>query len=119
MRNNFGLFGSFRRARWLLKRFHGLTAASGRIVAVSTNPYQTEEPLHLAYHERNRGRGRMGGQVRIRARHQTRKTPWFDYLLVSQEEMERIVDGTGWRIAQVIPTPGSVYTAVLEKTDSK
>jgi hypothetical protein len=23
---------------------------------------------------------------------------WFDYLLVSQDEMENIVEGTGWRI---------------------
>ena len=115
MGNNFGLFGSFARARWLLRRFHGLTSAGGRIVAVTPDPYQTNNPAHLAYHERNRKRGRMGGQIRMRVRHQTYKTPWFDYLFVSQAELKEIVSGTGWHIAHILPSEGPVYALVLEK----
>jgi len=35
--NNFGLFGNPRRARWLLRRLHGLTSPTARIVAESSS----------------------------------------------------------------------------------
>ena len=113
--NNFGLFGSFRRARWLLRRFHGITSTDARIVAESRDPYQTDAPEHLAYHKRNRRRGRMGGQIRLRVRYRAYKTPWFDYLLVSHDEMQVILGGTGWRVRRFIAPEGSAYVAVIEK----
>jgi hypothetical protein len=42
-------------------------------------------------------------------------TPFFDYLLVSPREMRTIVAGTGWRVAHLVSSKGSVYVAVLEK----
>ena len=113
--NNFGLFGGFRRARWLLRRFHGMTSPRARIIAESNDPYQTDLPHHKAYHERNRRRGRMGGQVRIRVRYLTLATPWFDYLLVSKAEMAEILAGTGWRVSRFFDSDRSPYVAVIEK----
>jgi SAM-dependent methyltransferase len=115
MGNNFGLFGSFARARWLLRRFHRLTSANGRIVAVTLDPYQTDNPAHLTYHQRNRKRGRMGGQIRIRERHGESKTPWFDYLFVSQSELKDILAGTGWHVAQILLSDGPIYAMLVEK----
>ncbi len=117
--NNFGLFGSPARARKLLRRLHKMTSEHARILGETMDPYDTKEPDHLAYHERNRKRGRAGGQVRIRARHRRLKTPWFDYLYVSQDEMRAIVDGTGWNVARTIPGDGPQYVAVLEKDSTK
>ncbi|MHC4562683.1 MAG: class I SAM-dependent methyltransferase [Planctomycetota bacterium] len=37
--NNFGLVGSFNRARWLLRRFHNMTIDDARILAESNDPY--------------------------------------------------------------------------------
>ena len=113
--NNFGLFGNFKRARWLLRRFSGVMKEGGRIIAESTDPYRTDEPVHLAYHKRNLRRGRMAGQLRLRIRYLTYATPWFDYLLASQEEMHAIVEGTGWRIARIFDSEGPQYVAVIEK----
>ncbi len=113
--NNFGLFESFKRARWLLRRFYNMTNPGARIIAESNDPYQTTVPGHLAYHRANKRRGRMGGQVRIRIRHQEYATPWFDYLMVSKDEMGEIVDGTGWKISRFFDSKGSAYIAVLEK----
>lgn len=115
MGNNFGLLANCKRAKWLLRRFHGLTRDGGRIVAESNDPYQTHVAEHLAYHKRNRRRGRMSGQLRIRIRYRGYATPWFDYLLVSQDEMRDIVSGTGWRVGRVLESGGSVYIAVIEK----
>lgn len=116
--NNFGLFGSPQRARWLLRRLKRLTSERGRIVAHSIDPYATTDPVHLRYHNINRRRGRMPGQLRIRVRYKNYTTPWFDYLIVSPEEMLEIVKGTGWHIQRVIEhrSPGMhPYIAIIDK----
>jgi SAM-dependent methyltransferase len=114
--NNFGLMGSRKRARWLLRRFKKITASDARILATSGDPYRTSEPEDLAYHRFNRKRGRMAGQLRLRVRHRTYATPWFDYLIVSPEEIRDILVGTGWRIARIFDSGIFRYTAVIEKT---
>ena len=67
--NNFGLFGSPAKSRRLLRRLLHLTTPAARIVASSLDPYQTDDPAHVAYQERNRSRKRMSGQLRIRVRY--------------------------------------------------
>jgi SAM-dependent methyltransferase len=113
--NNFGLFGSATKARRMLRRLHRLTNDGARIVAESRGVYETKDPEHLAYHERNRRRGRMAGQLRIRIRHRSYATPWFDYLIVSREEMKGLVADTGWRVARFLEGEEGVYAAVIEK----
>jgi SAM-dependent methyltransferase len=112
--NNFGLMGSRRRAPWLLRRFKSIVNDGARILAESVNPYTTDNPAHLAYHERNRRRGRMGGQLRIRIRYHEYATPWFDYLLSSPEEMAELAEAGGWRLSRVIDEGDVVYVGVLE-----
>ncbi len=114
--NNFGLFGDERRARWLLRRFVRMTSRRGRILAESLDPHQSDDPQHLAYHRRNRARGRLAGQVRLRVRYKTFKTPYFDYLLVSRREMRAILERTGWAVERFLDGVGPTYVAVLGKT---
>jgi SAM-dependent methyltransferase len=116
MGNNFGLFGGFKKAKRLLKHLHVITSADGQIIAEAVDPYQTNEELHLAYQRRNRAQGRMSGQLRIRIRHQNIVGAWFDYMLVSQQEMKDILAGTGWGIKSILPDKGPGYTVVIAKT---
>lgn len=110
--NNFGLFGSPSKAKRLLRRLRPL---ADRIVAASNDPYATDDPAHLAYQERNRRRGRMAGELRLRVRYRDLVGPWFDYLIVSPEEMATILEGTDWRIHRLVEESGSgYYVAVLE-----
>ena len=113
--NNFGLMGSFQRARWLLRRFHRLTTDRGRIIAASTVPYDTDIPEHKWYHRYNRRRGRMGGQLRLRVRYKKYATPFFDYLLVSKAELDSILHGTGWKVTRYIESGSAPYIAVIDK----
>ena len=115
MGGGFGLMGSFKRARWLLKRFNSITSAEGRIIAQTRDPYKTDDPDHLAYHEFNRRRGRMGGQVRFKVRYKKYATPWIDWLHASVEEMKEIVDDTGWKIDKILPCDAGAYVAVITK----
>ena len=114
--NNFGLFGSFAKARALLRRFYGLTSQTACIIAECLDPYDTSNPKHLSYHRMNRARGRMPGQLRLRARYQDYATPWFDYLFVSRQEMTKILNGTGWRISKTVAGRGPTYVAMIHKT---
>ena len=36
---------------------------TAKIIAETLDPSQTQEPCHLAYHQFNRDRGRMAGQL--------------------------------------------------------
>jgi len=45
--------------------------------------------------------------------------PWFDYLLVSKEEMAMILRNTNWRIKKFIDGNGGVYIAIIEKKSLK
>lgn len=109
--NNFGLFGSPSKARRLLRRLRPL---ADRIVAASIDPHATEDPAHLAYQERNRRRGRMAGQLRLRVRYRDLIGPWFDYLFVSPDEMASILEGTQWRITRLLQSGSAYYVAILE-----
>jgi len=116
--NNFGLFESFDKAKRLLKRFHRITSEKARIIAESLDPYKTTEPDHLEYHKCNIKRGRMCGQVRLRVRYKKYATPWFDYVLVSEDEMKHILKGTGWQVKGFLDSDDPMYVAIIEKEGS-
>ncbi|HKU55610.1 MAG TPA: hypothetical protein VJP41_01165, partial [Gaiellaceae bacterium] len=103
--------GSPSKARRLLRRLRPL---ADRIVAASIDPHATEDPAHLAYQERNRRRGRMAGQLRLRVRYRDLIGPWFDYLFVSPDEMTSILEGTQWRITRLLQSGSAYYVAILE-----
>jgi SAM-dependent methyltransferase len=113
--NNFGLFESRRGAVRRLRRLSRVTTPAARILASSRDPYKTADPIHLAYHRRNRARGRMGGQLQLRVRHRKSATPWFDYLLVSPAEMEQLAAEGGWRVTRTLGDGEQYYVGVLEK----
>lgn len=115
MGNNFGLFGSFKLAQTLLKKLHRLTSPDALIIAMTRDPYATKDPAHAAYHKLNRKRGRMGGQLRIRVRFKGAIGSWFDYLLVSKDELKTILKNTGWRVERYLDGYDGLYVMVLSK----
>jgi SAM-dependent methyltransferase len=116
MGNNFGLFGNLKKAKRLLKKFHKMTSKDALIIASSRDPYKTDNPAHLQYHKMNKRKGRMSGQVKIRIRYEKYKGRWFDYLMVSKEEMAQILSNTGWRVKEFLDTMGPHYIAIVNKT---
>ena len=111
--NNFGLFGDAENARLILQNFSRITSAQAQIIAGTRNPYRTDSQEHLEYHEFNRRRGRMPGQIRMRVRYGRAVGEWFDYLFVSPEEMREIVGDTGWQIREFIESGEANYYALI------
>ena len=116
MGHNFGLIGNYKRAKWLLRRFAAMTSGIAKIIAETMDPYETTDPGYLAYHQFNRDRGRMSGQLKLRVRYKQYATPWFDYLFVSKAEIVDILNGTPWRVERYIDAANTPsYVAILTK----
>jgi len=113
--NNFGLFGSEKGAKLRLKKLSRISSPGARIIAGTRNPYKTDNPNHLQYLRLNKKRGRMPGQIKIRARFEKTVGPWFDYLFVSPEEMEDILSDTDWRVERFVGAEEPTYFAVIRK----
>jgi hypothetical protein len=94
-----------------------LARPGAQIIAHGTDPYGTRDPVHTSYHERNRSRGRLGGQLRLRLRYRELSTEWFDYLVCSAEEFASLVHGTGWRLTDVDDRDKPYYLATLRLAD--
>lgn len=58
--NNVGLLGGSEQALLVLAELAQVATPSARVIVSGTEPYATDNPDHLAYHERNQQRGRMG-----------------------------------------------------------
>jgi SAM-dependent methyltransferase len=114
--NNFGLFGGMTKARRLLAMMDRITSPDANIIAAASDPYRTSDPIHLAYHKRNRDRGRMAGQVRLRIRYRQFRGGWFDYLFASPGEVRSIVEKTGWTVSEFLESPGPGYAVILKKS---
>jgi SAM-dependent methyltransferase len=112
---NFGLLGNPQRARRILVRLHKLTSKKGRIVTASADPRTTDDADHLAYHAANRAKGRMPGEMRIRVRYKRYASPWIQFLWASRQDMEHILEGTGWAVGRYLGSDAPQYAAIIEK----
>ncbi len=117
--NNFRLLGGRREAKPLPRTFYGVTSKNALITAETRDPYLTDNPVHFRYHAWNRKRGRMSGQLHMRVRFMQYATPWYDYLIVSKDEMRDILQGTGWKAREFINAEGfrqnGQYMAIIGK----
>ena len=115
--NNLGIFGTPDRLRRILTTWARRMPTAARILAESTSPYGGGAPgIDRSYYRRNRQRGLMGGQARLRVRYRDWATPWFPWLFVSPAEMRSLLHGTGWHQAHVLGSSlYDPYVAVLEK----
>ncbi len=119
--NNFGLFGSYNKAKKLLKIMHTITTPDAVIIAESNDPYKTKDPLNVEYQKNNVKQGRMAGQLKLKVIYTKYIGDWFDYLIVSKNEMKDILKGTGWKVKKFLDSPknGSSYIAIIEKENKK
>jgi SAM-dependent methyltransferase len=115
--NNFGLFGTPDRLRRMLSVWARRTNPDARILAQSTNPYCGGAPaFDRTYYQRNKQKGLMPGQLRIRTQYRGYVGAWSNWLFVSRNEMRILLRGTGWHQTKILGGPPSdSYVAVLEK----
>ncbi|HIE26453.1 TPA: class I SAM-dependent methyltransferase [Candidatus Poribacteria bacterium] len=113
MGNNFGIAGTSPKTQRMLMNFRKLLSGKGTVIAHSIDPTLTNNPEHLAYHERNRKRGLPVGQVKIKLEYKKAVSSWFYLLLVTPEEMKKLAEETGWRFDKLIVVQDASYIGVL------
>jgi SAM-dependent methyltransferase len=111
--NNLGLLGSRENAASFLSDLGRLLKPGGVIAGTILDVYQTSNPVHLAYHQRNRDLHRMPGQLTIRVRYENMASAWFDWLAASPAETAELAAAAGWEVASSFP--GISYAAVLRR----
>jgi len=102
MGNNFGLVGTAETAPERLRALAEVATDSAVLVGQSRDPTATDDEYHLAYHERNRERGRLPGALRVRVRYEVYATPWHDYLMAAPETMAELAEDTPWAFVEAI-----------------
>lgn len=118
MFNNFGLAGDVDATKKFLKNLYKITTKNARIITTIRNPYKTKNPKHLVYHKRNIKAGRPAGLIKIRIEYKGILGEWFKILMVSPQELKKLLSGTGWKILKIIEELDGTYGAVLEKNIS-
>ncbi len=113
--NNLGLVGTPEAAGPFFDAARSLGSDHVRIVGTMLDPYLTDDPLHLRYHEQNRRSGRLAGQVEVRVRYQNLATDWFSLLWVSEAELADVCSAHGWTVVATQPA-GILYSAELRPT---
>lgn len=115
--NNFGLLQNDNLADQILRAMHKITKPHAIVLAESMNILGAPDEIHQKYFSHNKERNRLPGQLRLRVLSETITGNWFDFLLVTLDEMTTILRRNGWRIRQVLGDPSFQYVAVVEKTD--
>ena len=114
--NNFGIAGSKRKTRRMLRSIHRITTKKGRIIAQTIIPGGFQE-RHLSYVQWNLERGRDPGLVTLVFEYKGKKGKPWDFLLVSPVEMMQLCNETGWKVKHIIPgdLERGDYIAIAEK----
>ena len=99
MGNNLGLLEGRDAAPGFLD---SLAAPGASIIAEGNDTSITEDPIHLAYHQWNRERVRMSGQIRLRVRYESIAGDWFDYLMPSLDELGELLADMRWTIHETL-----------------
>lgn len=111
---NLGLLGDPQRAGDVLHRLHDQTTPQGRIIGASRDRTTSSDPDVKDYVRRNLQAGRFSGQSRIRIRYRTYVTPFFDFIRLTPDELDRLLGGTGWVVNQIL-RQDDLYVAVIDK----
>ena len=109
--NNFGLLASPEQAPAHLRWLADHCAPAATLVGDAQDPTHTDNPDHLAYHQRQTAKGRPPGEARLRVMFEGQVGDWFSYWYLTPDELRDAVSQTPWQLASITGSP--IYTAVL------
>ncbi|MEM1065771.1 MAG: class I SAM-dependent methyltransferase [Pseudomonadota bacterium] len=113
--NNVGIGGTIDGAELMLRRLESATKAGGRLLVTGLDIAKTSAPHHLAYHQKNRDRGRPIGEIRMRFEYEGAVGAWVPWFHPEPPDMLTIAKNTGWRLERHMPAVGPFFGAVFRK----
>ncbi len=112
MGNNLALLQSEARAAGMFDAMRSLLLPGGSVIGTCLDPYLTDDPDHLSYHDANRAAGRFPGQIRMRFRYRRIASDWFSILFMAPDELKDLAGRSGWQVVGTTK-PDPDYVAVL------
>ncbi|MBI5482482.1 MAG: methyltransferase domain-containing protein [Deltaproteobacteria bacterium] len=111
--NNLGLGVTLAGAGRLLRHLAAALRPGGAVVLSSVDVTRNADPIHVAYHERNRAAGRPPGMVRLSLGYDGEQGEWFDWLHLSPAELHTVAAGEGLRVELLHEHPSGAYAAAV------
>jgi len=108
-----GMMGTLTGLDRFLHHAGKLTTPDGQILLNSVDVRVTDDPRHLAYHERNRDAGRYEGEIALEFEFDGERGAPFTWLHVDFETMAAAADRAGWDAERLQQDPTGEYLARL------
>ncbi|WP_052249598.1 class I SAM-dependent methyltransferase [Tateyamaria sp. ANG-S1] len=114
--NNIGIGGTQEGAKALLRHLAQATEPGGTLLVTGLDIANTDQPHHLAYHQRNLNAGRPRGEISMRFEYEGSVGDWIPWFHPEPHEMEHMATASGWAVDKISPAGGPFFAAVLRKT---
>jgi SAM-dependent methyltransferase len=99
--HNLGLLQSVDKAPSILSWLADRCPPGAALIGDSLDTTMAAAPGWHSYHELNRERGRRPGEARMRICYDGSCGDWFDYWLMSPQELVEVSAGTPWQVERV------------------
>ncbi|MBF8294953.1 MAG: Methyltransferase type 11 [Bacteroidetes bacterium] len=110
-----GMVGTLAGLRRFLNHAHTLIDPGGIIVFDSLDVRCTDDPVHLAYHERNRNENRFIGEIHFQIEYKGLRGSPFSWLQVDPETLDKVSMDEGWDTEIICREPSGDYLARLSE----
>jgi SAM-dependent methyltransferase len=90
-----------------------LIGNNGQILMSSVDVRQTEDPIHLKYHQANKNKGRYIGEVRLQFEYKGERSPFFGWLHIDPQTLERRSAMKHWETEILYQEKNGEYIARL------
>ncbi len=97
---NFGLAGSWQGTRRMLSQLHDICADGAVLLADTVDPTVMTDPDVQNYQKRMAAKGEYVGNVTLRLIYGQTESPWWDLTNVLIADVPRLIEGTGWTLAE-------------------
>ena len=91
----------------------GLIAENGQLLINSVDVRQTDDPVHLKYHEANKSKGRYIGEIILQFEYKGEKGPFFGWLHIDPQTLQRQAKIKNWETEILFQGKNGEYLARL------
>jgi hypothetical protein len=90
-----------------------LIGNNGQLLMNSYDVRQTDDPVHLNYHQANKNKGRYIGEIRLQFEYKGERSPFFGWLHIDPQTLEKQSAMKNWETEILYQDKNGEYLARL------
>jgi SAM-dependent methyltransferase len=114
---NLGLAGGWNETRHLLSQLHRTCCPGAILIGDTVDPTLFADSDALAYQEARVARGNYVGDITLRLNYGANNGAWWKQTNIRIADIERLVDGTGWKLMEHLVDEPSHYVMLLSEPE--